>query len=75
MAGADPTDVISMRQPQTDLEGLKSGIQGLKVGFYQPYFEDSDPQVVSACLEVLDMLKLSGGSFASIVYRDTYFTQ
>ena len=67
MAGADEKDPHSVSQPGVDLNGLGSErLEGYKFGVYRPWFEDADPQVVSACEQTLRALVERGASLVEI---------
>ena len=61
IAGPDPRDSWSLRQPPVHLDGLASGdLGGLTLGIYRPWFEDAEPAVVAACDEGVAALVAAG---------------
>ncbi len=54
IAGPDPRDRYSLAQPRPVLTGWnKSGLEGLTLGVYWPWFRHAEEQVVSACGKML----------------------
>jgi len=50
MAGVDPYDPNTSRQPEVTLEGFnRSDLRDLKIGVYWPWFRHATAEVVSAC--------------------------
>jgi Asp-tRNA(Asn)/Glu-tRNA(Gln) amidotransferase A subunit family amidase len=50
MAGPDPQDSWSLKQPAVHLDELDNGdLSGMTLGIYRPWFDDADPGVVAAC--------------------------
>jgi Asp-tRNA(Asn)/Glu-tRNA(Gln) amidotransferase A subunit family amidase len=67
MAGADPLDPISQRQPEPLLPDLRDGdLRGVRVGIYQAWFDDAEPQVVSAARAAVDQLVAAGAELVEI---------
>ena len=67
MAGADPHDAISQRQPQVQLPDLADGdLSGVRVGIYAPWFDDAEPQVVAACRASVEQLAAAGAELVDI---------
>jgi Asp-tRNA(Asn)/Glu-tRNA(Gln) amidotransferase A subunit family amidase len=54
-------------QPAPDLTGVSEGnLSGLKVGLYTPWFEDADPEVVSACRAGVAALEAAGAEIIEV---------
>lgn len=67
MAGADPHDPISQRQPAPLLPDLSDGdLSGVRIGIYTPWFEDAEPQVVAACRASVEQLAAAGAELVDI---------
>ncbi len=67
MAGADPLDPISQRQPAPLLPDLRDGdLAGVRVGIYDPWFDDADPQVVAAGRAAVEQLAAAGAELVAI---------
>jgi Asp-tRNA(Asn)/Glu-tRNA(Gln) amidotransferase A subunit family amidase len=67
MAGADPRDPISQVQPPPLLPDLNDGdLTGVRVGIYEPWFQDADPAVVAACQAAVDGLEAAGATVVPI---------
>jgi Asp-tRNA(Asn)/Glu-tRNA(Gln) amidotransferase A subunit family amidase len=67
MAGADPEDPISQRQPAPLLPDLADGdLRGVRVGVYRPWFEDAEPDIVAACQAAVEQLVASGAEVVEI---------
>jgi Asp-tRNA(Asn)/Glu-tRNA(Gln) amidotransferase A subunit family amidase len=67
MAGPDPKDRNTARQPAPHLDGLEnSDLSGLKLGVYRPWFEDAEPDVVENCDRMLAGLKDAGAEVHAI---------
>lgn len=67
IAGPDPADANSLRQPPATLEGLRDGaLRGVRLGIYRPWFEDADPAVVAACRDGVELLVAAGARVVDI---------
>jgi Asp-tRNA(Asn)/Glu-tRNA(Gln) amidotransferase A subunit family amidase len=67
MAGADPHDPISQRQPVPLLPDLADGdLSGVRVGVYGPWFDHADPDVVAAGRQALGWLEAAGAELVEI---------
>ncbi|MCC7070364.1 MAG: amidase [Deltaproteobacteria bacterium] len=63
MAGRDPHDANTMRQPDVVVDDLQDGaLKGLRVGVWAPWFDDADEAVVSACRAALGHLIEAGAA-------------
>ncbi len=63
MAGADPGDPNTLHQPAPDLDRFDDGdLKGLRVGLFQPWFEDADPEIVAACRQAVAALEAAGAT-------------
>ncbi|MDP6944677.1 MAG: amidase, partial [Myxococcota bacterium] len=52
MAGPDPADPHTARQPAVHLQGFdRESLEGVHLGIYRPWFEHADAAVVTACKE------------------------
>ncbi|MEE2755027.1 MAG: amidase [Myxococcota bacterium] len=55
MSGPDPADINTMFQPEVEHNfAAPERLDGLKVGVYDPFFTDADPDVVNICQRALD---------------------
>jgi Asp-tRNA(Asn)/Glu-tRNA(Gln) amidotransferase A subunit family amidase len=71
MAGPDPLDPHSTRQPPPDLDGFADrDLRGVTLGIYRPWFEDADPAIVTACHRVLEGLQEAGATVREVVIED-----
>lgn len=67
MAGPDPQDAASLRQPPLRLDGLaERDLTGIRLGVFRPWFEDAAPDVVAACRRLLDGLVDAGAQLVDI---------
>ena len=62
MAGRDPDDPNTLRQPRPTLRALtqRQDLSGLTVGVYRPWFEDAESDVVSVCNRAVARLADAG---------------
>ena len=70
LAGPDPRDENTLRQPPPHLDGLGDGVRGLRLGIYRPWFEDAAPEVVRACDAVVDGLRREGATIVEVEVPD-----
>ncbi|XP_019861856.1 PREDICTED: fatty acid amide hydrolase-like [Amphimedon queenslandica] len=66
----DAAIAMNVMEPgRFDLSGLADikDLSGLRIGVYNEYFDDADPQVVSLCREALDALASLGAEVKDIV--------
>lgn len=67
IAGPDPADPGSLRQPPPHLDGLGApDLAGVRLGVYRPWFEDADPDVVRACEQALARLVERGAELREV---------
>jgi len=67
LAGPDPWDARTVTQPPVDLDGLlDADLAGIRVGVYDPWFDDAEPAVVAACRRALDALVRAGAEIVPI---------
>ena len=67
MAGPDPHDRHSLKQPPIDLEKLDdTDLSGIKLGVYSRWFDDCDPDVKTACRKMLAHLQAKGAEIVEI---------
>ena len=69
MAGPDPHDRISLKQPPLRFDGINSDekLFGLKIGVYDSWFKDADNEIVRNCQNMLDDLEGRGAEICAIV--------
>ncbi len=68
MAGPDPADPWSLRQPAVHLDGLEEqDLSGVRLGLYRPWFEDADDGVLASCSEGVAALEAAGAQVQEIV--------
>ena len=71
MAGPDPRDPNSLRQPVPTLAGWDQlDLDGLKLGIYWPWFRHATPDVVSACEDLLHKFEGMGAQLREVVIPD-----
>ncbi len=71
IAGPDPRDPNSLRQPLPTLEGWDNlDLRGLKLGVYQPWFRHADAEVVAACEVMLKRFEVMGCEIREIIIPD-----
>ena len=71
IAGPDPRDPLSSRQPPVSLAGFHDlDLSDLTLGVYRPWFNHAAPQVVKACEEMLGTLENSGARVREIEIPD-----
>jgi Asp-tRNA(Asn)/Glu-tRNA(Gln) amidotransferase A subunit family amidase len=71
MAGRDAADPNTLRQPPSRLGHLDNlDLNGLKIGFVPPWFQDADPPVVAACQQALSRLSDAGARVQEIELPD-----
>ena len=71
MAGPDPRDPVSMRQPPPVLTGWERlDLCGVTLGVFRPWFQDAEEQVVSVCDAMLEYLRAQGARIREIVIPD-----
>jgi Asp-tRNA(Asn)/Glu-tRNA(Gln) amidotransferase A subunit family amidase len=67
MAGPDPHDANSLRQPPPTLDGIQeSDLTGLRIGIFDPWFDDADETIVTATRGLLDRLCAAGATLVPI---------
>ena len=71
MAGPDPRDPNSMRQPAPTLAGWDQlDLSGLRLGVYWPWFRHATADMVSACEAMLQKFKSMGAELREVVIPD-----
>jgi Asp-tRNA(Asn)/Glu-tRNA(Gln) amidotransferase A subunit family amidase len=71
MAGPDPRDPNSLRQPLPTLAGWdKLDLSGLKMGVYWPWFRHATSDMVSACEAMLHKFESMGAELREVVIPD-----
>jgi len=61
MAGPDPFDLHTRYGPEVDLNDLSSAdVHGLRIGIFEPHFQDADDAVVEWCTRAVDALCARG---------------
>ncbi|HUF27277.1 MAG TPA: amidase [Gemmatimonadaceae bacterium] len=61
LAGPDPADAATLRQPPVRVDDIAGGdLSGLVVGVYRPWFEDADPEIVAHCDRMIAVLVDAG---------------
>jgi len=67
LAGRDPKDSNSLRQPEIVLDGLDNlDLRGLTLGVYWPWFRHATPPVVEQCERLLHRLAESGAQIREV---------
>lgn len=71
IAGPDPKDANSMHQPRPTLSGWdNTGIKGLRIGVFWPWFRHASAEVVSACESLLGQFEALGAQIRETVIPD-----
>jgi Asp-tRNA(Asn)/Glu-tRNA(Gln) amidotransferase A subunit family amidase len=71
MAGPDPSDPISLRQPMPTLEGWTTPkLAGLTLGVFWSWFRHAAPEVVAACERLLERFRQMGARVCAIEIPD-----
>jgi Asp-tRNA(Asn)/Glu-tRNA(Gln) amidotransferase A subunit family amidase len=67
MAGPDPADRQTSRQPPMHLSGFeREDLTGVHLGIYRPWFEHADPAVVTTCKEAVRRLQSLGATLVEV---------
>jgi len=67
LAGVDPRDPATGRQPRVTLDGLEEPrLDGLRLGVFSPWFDDADPAVVAVCRGLIDQLAARGARVVEV---------
>ncbi|MBN2493212.1 MAG: amidase [Deltaproteobacteria bacterium] len=67
IAGFDPADPHTARQPPVRLDGFgQRELGGVKLGVFTPWFEDADPPVVEACRRMVEKLCEAGAELVEV---------
>jgi Asp-tRNA(Asn)/Glu-tRNA(Gln) amidotransferase A subunit family amidase len=67
MAGPDPKDPLSVKQPRVTLEGFDDlDLKSLKLGVYWPWFRHATPGVVEQCESMLKRFEELGAEIIEI---------
>jgi Asp-tRNA(Asn)/Glu-tRNA(Gln) amidotransferase A subunit family amidase len=76
LAGRDPKDPQSLRQPTPTLEGFaRDDLDGVRIGVYSPWFDDAAPDVVQSTRAMLDLLVGRGAVVVEIAIPDLELLQ
>ena len=71
LAGPDPKDQISLRQPSPALSNWnKTDLDDLTIGLYPPWFEHATKEVVSACEYAVEQFKQLGVKIIEVEIPD-----
>ena len=71
MAGPDPRDPISLRQPEPTLKGWNNpDLSGLTLGVFWPWFRHASPEIVAACESLLERFQQLGARLSTIEIPD-----
>jgi Asp-tRNA(Asn)/Glu-tRNA(Gln) amidotransferase A subunit family amidase len=67
IAGVDPRDPRTVHQPPPTLDGLSDvDLSGVRLGVFRPWFEDAEPDIVSACDGALETLRGAGAEVVEV---------
>lgn len=66
MAGPDEREPDTLHQPPVTVEGMDGSIEGLRIGIYQPWFDDGREEVVEAARALLHQLTQRGAVLVDI---------
>jgi Asp-tRNA(Asn)/Glu-tRNA(Gln) amidotransferase A subunit family amidase len=71
MAGPDPRDPISLRQPVPTLKGWNNlDLRGLTLGVFWHWFRHASPEIVAACESLLERFQQMGARLCAIEVPD-----
>ncbi|MFK7930230.1 MAG: amidase [Myxococcota bacterium] len=71
MAGPDPRDAKTLHQPPVHLSDWeRDDLRGVTLGVYREWFEDADPEIVSACKDQVRRLEDAGAEIRRITLPD-----
>jgi Asp-tRNA(Asn)/Glu-tRNA(Gln) amidotransferase A subunit family amidase len=70
IAGFDNADPNTNGRPPVSLAGYEDRLEGLRLGVYQPWFEDASPEVVRVCREALVEFEKRGARVVEIELPD-----
>ncbi|MFW6293341.1 MAG: amidase [Spirochaetota bacterium] len=71
LAGTDPADPHTLRQPPVTIEGWNRGdLKGVTLGVFAPWFHHADAEVVAACESRLERLVDSGAEVHEVDIPD-----
>lgn len=71
MAGPDPLDPMTLRQPRPTLEGIDCpDLAGMTLGVFWPWFRHARPEVVAACEMVVERFEGLGARIRSVGIPD-----
>ena len=71
MAGPDPRDPISLRQPMPTLKGWDNlNLSGLTLGVFWPWFRHASPEIVAACEDLIERFQQMGARLCAIEMPD-----
>ena len=71
MAGPDPREANSLRQPLPTLQGWDNpDIKGLRIGVYWPWFRHASAEVVTACEALLKQFEGLGAQICEVAIPD-----
>ena len=66
-AGPEQRDPITGHQPDVSLAGLDApDLSGIRIGIYEPWFQDADTDIVSVCEQRLKDLETAGASLVKV---------
>ncbi len=67
MAGPDSKDANSLMQPAPRFDGIRDqDLAGVKLGIFQPWFEDAEPAIVARCQAALEIMTEAGAELVEI---------
>jgi Asp-tRNA(Asn)/Glu-tRNA(Gln) amidotransferase A subunit family amidase len=78
MAGPDPRDPNSLGHAAPTIAGVFDSLggentpplAGVRLGFYKPWFEHAEPDVVAACAAALETLKAAGAEVVDVEVKE-----
>jgi Asp-tRNA(Asn)/Glu-tRNA(Gln) amidotransferase A subunit family amidase len=71
IAGSDPRDPNSQKQPPPSLDGLgDTNVRGLRIGIFRPWFEHASAEVVERCRGALKVLEERGATLVDVEIPD-----
>lgn len=74
MAGRDPADPNTQRQPPVSFERYDGNLYGIRLGIYRDWFNDADVEVVATCERLVKALVGLGAEIVEVIIPDLYMT-
>ncbi len=66
MAGPDPRQPATLGQPPATIDGFDGDVEGLRIGIFQPWFEDGADNVVTTVRALLHQFTQAGAELVDV---------